>query len=76
MISYYRKMYSKKMAYMASKLMQVVSTIDLNSRLEKEGVNVRVYAVHPGVVKTDLHKISLSVICFMYTLGWLYKVIQ
>ncbi|CAL8133619.1 unnamed protein product [Orchesella dallaii] len=48
--------YSPHLAYMSSKLMQVVSTVDLNRRFQEKKINVRVYALHPGVVRTDLYQ--------------------
>jgi len=43
------------MAYMSTKLMQVVSSKDLNSRLTTERKPVRVYSCHPGVILTGLY---------------------
>ncbi|ODM92422.1 Dehydrogenase/reductase SDR family member on chromosome X [Orchesella cincta] len=48
--------HSPHMAYMSSKLMQVISTVDLNRRFQEKKMNVRIYALHPGVVRTDLYE--------------------
>lgn len=47
-------MYSAFKAYYDSKLCQILSTKFLNSRLSETNVNI--YAVHPGVIPTDLYK--------------------
>lgn len=52
---FYSKHYDKYMAYMSTKLMQVVSSKDLNARLKADGKPVRVYSVHPGVIYTELY---------------------
>lgn len=46
------KSFSSIKAYQASKLANVLFTKELASRLEGKGVNV--YAVHPGIVRTEL----------------------
>lgn len=59
---------------MSSKLMQVVSANDFNQKLEKGGVNVRAYSVHPGLVKTELHRANLGTSIVSFLLGVFYKV--
>jgi NAD(P)-dependent dehydrogenase (short-subunit alcohol dehydrogenase family) len=62
------------MAYMSSKLMQVVTTRYLESRLKIVGDHVKVYAVHPGVIKTDLYEHVAIARVFGFILKLLYKV--
>jgi len=52
---HHSKMYCKHMAYMSSKLMQVISAKDLNARFKADHIPVRVYSLHPGVVDSDLY---------------------
>lgn len=52
---FYRKYYYPPEAYNQSKLAQVLFTRYLQKVLDKnESNNVQIYAVHPGVVDTDL----------------------
>ncbi|XP_078049545.1 retinol dehydrogenase 12 [Augochlora pura] len=51
-------------AYAQSKLAQVVSTVKLQKLFKEAGYNINVYAVHPGVVFTDL---------FIHSFIWKYK---
>ncbi|XP_011868072.1 PREDICTED: dehydrogenase/reductase SDR family member on chromosome X-like [Vollenhovia emeryi] len=45
--------------YGQSKLAQTISTITLQRLLQEKSLNVLVYAVHPGIVSTDLFKDTL-----------------
>jgi len=36
--------------------MQTVSTYDLDAKMKDQGADVKVFSVHPGVVKTDLYE--------------------
>lgn len=47
-------MYSQYKAYNDSKLCQVVSTKHFETLMRAEGANVSFYAVHPGIVPTDI----------------------
>lgn len=60
---------------MCTKLMQVISTVDLNRKFVKENVNVRVYSVHPGVVKTELYENVRAVRLFGKLLNFMFLVI-
>ncbi|CAL8102500.1 unnamed protein product [Orchesella dallaii] len=48
-------MYSGFRAYYDSKLCQVLSTKYMDEKLKRDGANVKVYAVHPGVIPTGLY---------------------
>jgi len=48
------------LAYMNSKLMQAISSVELNTRLPNAGANVRTYLVHPGTVYTDMVRNALG----------------
>lgn len=63
------------MSYMSSKLMQVVSTIDLNRRYINNKKNIRVYALHPGVVRTELYENVWWVKFFGKLISILFRVI-
>lgn len=45
--------------YAQSKLAQTMSTIILQKLLKDKSLNVLVYSVHPGIVKTDIFKDTL-----------------
>ncbi|XP_020287622.1 dehydrogenase/reductase SDR family member on chromosome X-like isoform X4 [Pseudomyrmex gracilis] len=48
--------YCRHLSYAESKLAQTVFTITLHKLLKNRSVNVQVYSVHPGIVRTDLFK--------------------
>ncbi|CAL8128671.1 unnamed protein product [Orchesella dallaii] len=49
------KVYTKFRAYGDSKVCQILFTKYLDAQLNSEKANVRVYAVHPGVIPTELY---------------------
>ena len=52
----FRKFYQPEGAYCISKAAQVMMTIYLDQKLSSlEDTHVKVLAVHPGIVKTDLY---------------------
>jgi len=59
---------------MNSKLMQTISTRYLNDKLGANGSYVKVYAVHPGVIESDLHNTTCMFRTCKCCLGKLYKV--
>lgn len=71
-IFYVRKHYFPERGYGSSKLMQVISTVDMDARLSRSGMNVRSYSVHPGVVNTGLfnHMLISNYPRLMRFLGW------
>lgn len=72
-----RKMYDKHMAYMSSKLMQVVSTKDLNARLKADGNKpVRIYSVHPGVINSELYDNLWYIQAFSCIVNKIFKVLK
>jgi NAD(P)-dependent dehydrogenase (short-subunit alcohol dehydrogenase family) len=48
--------YHKWHAYGTSKLANILHARELNRRFKAEGVDVTAYAVHPGVINTDLYR--------------------
>ncbi|KAF4530086.1 hypothetical protein B566_EDAN001342 [Ephemera danica] len=52
----FKQNYISEAAYARSKLAQVMFTKTLQQRLSSRGANVQVFAVHPGVVDTELFK--------------------
>ncbi|KAJ8441404.1 hypothetical protein Cgig2_002363 [Carnegiea gigantea] len=50
--------YSDKRAYGQSKLANILHANELSRRLKKEGVNVTVNSVHPGIIMTNLMRHS------------------
>lgn len=54
------KYYYPATAYNQSKLAQILATRHLNQMLRKEKANVEIFAVHPGVVDTDLFEYSAT----------------
>jgi len=47
-----------------------MSTITLQRLLTDRSLNVLVYSVHPGIVRTDLFKETILGNCKWLTLGW------
>ncbi|XP_049874629.1 dehydrogenase/reductase SDR family member on chromosome X-like [Pectinophora gossypiella] len=60
-------------AYCQSKLAQLLSTRYINQLLSKEGCRVKSYAVHPGVVDTDLFENTLLKQIFPWILKLFFK---
>lgn len=54
------KYYYPASAYNQSKLAQILTTRHLNKILKEEKANVEIFAVHPGVVDTDLFEYSAT----------------
>ena len=50
------KTYNPIRAYSKSKLANILFTKELSRRLKNAGKNVNVYALHPGVTRTDLDR--------------------
>ncbi|XP_008547555.1 retinol dehydrogenase 12 isoform X2 [Microplitis demolitor] len=63
-----RKPFLSNAAYGQSKLAQVVFTETLRHISEKNDLRVKAYAVHPGLVNTDLFEHS-----FIHHVGWFMK---
>jgi hypothetical protein len=42
--------------YAHSKLANVMFARELNKKLEKDGADIKCYSVHPGIIKTELHR--------------------
>lgn len=53
---YIRNTFLTHAAYGRSKLAQTMFTITLQKLLTDKSLNVLVYSVHPGIVRTDLFK--------------------
>ncbi|KYN06931.1 PREDICTED: dehydrogenase/reductase SDR family member on chromosome X-like isoform X2 [Cyphomyrmex costatus] len=60
--NFYKEIVCKHNSYAQSKLAQTMSTITLQKFFKDKSLNILVYAVHPGIVKTDLFKETI--------LGW------
>lgn len=56
-------------AYAQSKLAQVIFTKTLQDIADKKNLPIRSYAVHPGIVNTDLFENS-----FLYKFKWLMNI--
>ncbi|XP_055919607.1 retinol dehydrogenase 12 [Eupeodes corollae] len=54
------KYYYPATAYNQSKLAQILATRHLNKMLREQNANVEIFAVHPGVVDTDLFEYSAT----------------
>jgi NAD(P)-dependent dehydrogenase (short-subunit alcohol dehydrogenase family) len=59
------KFHDRHMAYCNTKLMQVISAQYINKRFLKENLPIRVFSVHPGVVRTNLFS---SMLCYKFLL--------
>ncbi|KAF4530088.1 hypothetical protein B566_EDAN001344 [Ephemera danica] len=68
-----KKSYVSSAAYARSKLAQVMFTKSLQKRLAARNANVQVYAVHPGVVNTDLFKDTYIRRFFPWMPGLMFK---
>jgi len=55
-INYSKETFCTHASYAQSKLAQTMSTIILQRFLKDKSLNVLVYSVHPGIVRTDLFK--------------------
>lgn len=53
-----KKNFNTYIMYAQSKLAQLISTKHLQNLLEKKQLGIQVYAVHPGIVNTDLFQYS------------------
>ena len=52
----FRSFYQPEGAYCISKACQIMFTLSLNKKLSlTDDCHVKVYALHPGIVKTDLY---------------------
>lgn len=65
----YRKTFISSAAYAQSKLAQIIFTKTLQDIAEKKNLPLRSYAVHPGIVNTDLFENSL-----LYKFKWLMNI--
>jgi NAD(P)-dependent dehydrogenase (short-subunit alcohol dehydrogenase family) len=63
----WEKNYSRIRAYALSKLENVLFTVELHRRLRARGWNISTFAVHPGLVRTELGR-------FIYP-QWVNKVL-
>jgi len=50
----WEKNYSRFQSYALSKLENILFTVELHRRLRARGLNISTFAVHPGVVRTEL----------------------
>lgn len=62
--------------YAQSKLAQVIFTTTLQKFLTDKSLNVQVYCVHPGIVKTDLFKNSYLSKVKLLMIGFKVKMIR
>ncbi|XP_075235277.1 polyprenol dehydrogenase-like [Lycorma delicatula] len=65
--------YIPSAAYAQSKLAQLMFTKILDHRLKNEGKNVRVLAVHPGIVDTDIFNGTFLKTLFPWVIKLLFK---
>ena len=55
-LNIFRSFYQPEGAYCISKACQIMFTLSLNKKLSlTDDCHVKVYALHPGIVKTDLY---------------------
>ncbi|KAL4706199.1 hypothetical protein ACJJTC_018383 [Scirpophaga incertulas] len=65
--------YDTTAAYAQSKLAQLMSSRYINTLLEEEGYKVRSYAVHPGIVNTDLFEGTMFRSVFPWAMRIFFK---
>ncbi|CAH9090070.1 unnamed protein product [Cuscuta epithymum] len=63
--------YHEKMAYGQSKLASILHANELSRRLQKEGANITVNSVHPGLIMTNLMRHSVLFTRVMKLFTWM-----
>ncbi|CAH9124639.1 unnamed protein product [Cuscuta epithymum] len=63
--------YHEKMAYGQSKLASILHANELSHRLQKEGANITVNSVHPGLIMTNLMRHSVLFTRVMKLFTWM-----
>ncbi|CAH9069356.1 unnamed protein product [Cuscuta europaea] len=63
--------YHEKMAYGQSKLASILHVNELSRRLQKEGTNITVNSVHPGLIMTNLMRHSVLFTRIMKLFTWM-----
>jgi len=67
-LTYEKRNYGKGYeAYSNSKLANLLFARLLNAKLEKSNINIKAFAVHPGVIKTELGRDSAMLTGALYT---------
>jgi NAD(P)-dependent dehydrogenase (short-subunit alcohol dehydrogenase family) len=68
------RFYNKWMSYGCSKLANILHARELNRRFKEEGVDVTAYAIHPGVINTDLYRhVGFFATLYHLLTGWANK---
>lgn len=65
------KSYSDKRAYGQSKLANILHAKELSRRLQEEGANITVNAVHPGLIMTNLFRHSAVLMKILQLLSYI-----
>lgn len=69
-----RSFYSKTGAYSQSKAAQIMFTKVLDERLSAENKPVKVYAIHPGFIRSNLYTQTWYAKLVTLTMGFMFKV--
>lgn len=72
--SQFRTFYSKTGAYSQSKAAQIMFTKVLDERLSAENKPVKVYAIHPGFIRSNLYTQTWYAKFVTLTMGFMFKV--
>lgn len=70
----FRSFYSKTGAYSQSKSAQIMFTKVLDERLSSENKPVKVYAIHPGFIRSNLYTQTWYAKFVTLTMGFMFKV--
>ncbi|KAG5339921.1 DHRSX reductase, partial [Acromyrmex charruanus] len=65
-----KELICRHVSYGQSKLAQTMSTITLQKLFKEKSLNILVYSVHPGIVKTDLFKETVLAWNKWLMVGW------
>lgn len=71
---YFRSHYNKIGAYSQSKSAQIMFTKILDEQLSSENKPVKVYAVHPGFIRSNLYTQTWYTKFVSLTMGFMFKV--